>query len=86
MVLWMSNPFVYYAVKSPHVKIEIRKIISFNRRSDVSKSAEEKLQNHPDTIIMVQAVISPSHEKPVETEKYIAHAPTHRKSYTQSQE
>jgi len=38
-VLWKSNPFVYYAVKSPHVKTEIRKIISFNRRSDVSKVA-----------------------------------------------
>jgi len=37
VVLCMSNPFVYYAVKSPHVKIKIRKIISFNRRSDVSK-------------------------------------------------
>jgi hypothetical protein len=33
---------------------------------------------------MVQAVISPGHEKLVETEKYIAHAPTHRKSYTQA--
>jgi len=33
----MSNPSVYYAVKLPHVKIEFRKIISFNRRSDVSK-------------------------------------------------
>jgi hypothetical protein len=33
----MTNPFVYYALKSPHVKIDIRKIISFNRRSDVSK-------------------------------------------------
>lgn len=34
---WMSKPSVFYAVNSPRVKIEIRKIISFNRRSDVSK-------------------------------------------------
>ena len=59
MVLWMSNPVVNYAVKSPHIKIEVRKIISFNRRSDVSKvGGRTATKNHPDTIIMVQAVIS----------------------------